>query len=125
MKTGYYFLVLLSLLGANTLPAQTVPSDYLYGTGEWDAGSLGNHRAVVAVDKPCDAVLAVLQWRRRDTDPDKKDIIVIDAATGQRITNVVRHGITQEKGELVFQPQTAPGEYYIYYLKNVSSGSRY
>lgn len=125
MKTGYYFLVLLSLLGASTLRGQTVPSDNLYGTGEWDAGSFGNHRAIVAVDKPCDAVLAALQWRRRDTDPDKKDIIVIDAATGQRITNVVRHGITQEKGEIVFQPQTAPGEYYIYYLKNVSSGSRY
>ena len=125
MKAGYYFLALLSLLGASTLRAQTVPSDNLYGTGEWDADSLGNHRAVVAVDKPCDAVLTTLQWRRRDSDPDKKGIIIIDAATGRRITNVVRRGITQEKGEIVFQPQTIPGEYYIYYLKNVSSGSRY
>lgn len=125
MKAGYYFFIVLSLLGASTLRAQTVPSDDLYGTGKWDADSLGNHRVVVAVDKPCDAVLATLQWRRRDANPDKKGIIIIDAATGRRITNVARRGITQEKGEIVFQPQTVPGEYYIYYLKNVSTGSRY
>ena len=125
MKAGYYFFIVLSLLGASTLRAQTVPSDDLYGTGKWDADSLGNHRVVVAVDKPCDAVLANLQWRRRDANPDKKGIIIIDAATGMRITNVARRGITQEKGEIVFQPQTVPGEYYIYYLKNVSTGSRY
>ena len=107
------------------MKAQTVPTDDLYGTGKWDADSLGNHRVVVAVDKSADAVLATLQWRRRDSDPDKKGIMVIDAATGRRITNVLRFGITREKGEIVFQPQTVPGEYYIYYLKNVSSGSLY
>ena len=31
----------------------------------------------------------------------------------------------RERGEVVFQPQTVPGEYYIYYLKNVMSGSPY
>jgi len=44
---------------------------------------------------------------------------------GERITNVCRFAIDRERGEVVFQPQTVPGEYYIYYLKNVMSGSPY
>ena len=38
----------------------------LYGTGVWNADSLGNHRVVVSVDQPSDAVLALIQWRRKD-----------------------------------------------------------
>lgn len=102
-----------------------VPSDELYGTGMWDADSLGNHRAVVTVDKPAAAVLATLEWRRRDTSPEAKNLIVVDAATGKRVTNVARFTINREKGEIAFEPQTVPGKYYIYYLKNVMSGSRY
>ena len=32
--------------------------------------------------------------------------------------NVCRFEVNQEKGEIVFQPQTVPGKYYIYYLEN-------
>ncbi len=105
--------------------AQEKPNSSLYGTGNWDADSLGNHRVVVSVNQPTDAVLAKMEWRRRDFDPEKKNIIVVDAKTGERITNVCRFAIDREKGEIAFQPQTVPGEYYIYYLKNVMSGSRY
>jgi len=86
----------------------------LYGTGQWDADSLGNHRIVVAVDRPADAVLATLDWRRRDLNPEEKGVIVVDAATGEQVTNVARFTINREKGEIVFQPQTVPGNYYIY-----------
>lgn len=116
---------LLGLFAFSCLQAQVVPSDTLYGIGHWDADSLGNHRVVVAVDKPADAVMATLEWRRRDLNPEAKNLIVIDAATGKQITNVCRFGINREKGEVAFQPQTVPGQYYIYYLKNVMSGSRY
>lgn len=58
-------------------------------------------------------------------EPGSKNLIVVDAATGERITNVCRFTIDREQGEVVFQPQTVPGEYYIYYLKNVMSGSPY
>lgn len=105
--------------------AQEKPNSSLYGTGNWDADSLGNHRVVVSVNQPTDAVLAKMEWRRRDFDPEKKNIIVVDAKTGERITNVCRFAIDREKGEIAFQPKTVPGEYYIYYLKNVISGSRY
>lgn len=105
--------------------AGQLPQDEMYGTGTWDADSLGNHRVVVAVDKPADAVLATLEWRRRDSNPEGKNVIVVDAATGQRVRNVCRFHVDRERGEIAFQPQTVPGEYYIYYLKNVMSGSRY
>ena len=116
---------LFCLFTYSSLQAQAVPTDELYGVGTWNADSLGNHRVVVAVDKPADAVLATIDWRRRDLNPEAKNLIVVDAATGERITNVCRFTIDREQGEVVFQPQTVPGEYYIYYLKNVMSGSRY
>src|SRR5574344_1487195 len=117
--------ILCCLLGFASLQAQSVPSEKLYGLGSWDADSLGNHRVVVAVDKAADAVVANVEWRRRDIKSEDKNLIVVDAATGKRITNVCRYTINREKGEIVFQPQTVPGNYYIYYLKNLTSGSRY
>ena len=116
---------LLCMFAYSSLQAQAVPTDELYGVGIWNADSLGNHRVIVSVDKPADAVLATIDWRRRDLNPEAKNLIVVDAATGERITNVCRFTIDRERGEVVFQPQTVPGEYYIYYLKNVMSGSPY
>lgn len=116
---------LFCLFAYSSLQAQAVPTDELYGVGIWNADSLGNHRVIVSVDKPADAVLATIDWRRRDLNPEAKNLIVVDAATGERITNVCRFTIDREQGEVVFQPQTVPGEYYIYYLKNVMSGSPY
>ena len=116
---------LFCLFTFSNLHAQTVPSGELYGLGNWDADSLGNHRVVVSVERPADAVLATIEWRRRDLNPEDKNLIVVDATTGKRITNVCRFAVNRERGEVAFQPQTVPGEYYIYYLKNVMSGSRY
>ena len=116
---------LFCLFAYSSLQAQAVPTDELYGVGICNADSLGNHRVIVSVDKPADAVLATIDWRRRDLNPEAKNLIVVDAATGERITNVCRFTIDREQGEVVFQPQTVPGEYYIYYLKNVMSGSPY
>ena len=116
---------LFCLFAYSSLQAQAVPTDELYGVGIWNADSLGNHRVIVSVDKPADAVLATINWRRRDLNPEAKNLIVVDAATGERISNVCRFTIDRERGEVVFQPQTVPGEYYIYYLKNVMSGSPY
>ena len=112
---------LFCLFAYSSLQAQAVPTDELYGVGIWNADSLGNHRVIVSVDKPADAVLATIDW----LNPEAKNLIVVDAATGERITNVCRFTIDREQGEVVFQPQTVPGEYYIYYLKNVMSGSPY
>lgn len=117
--------ILFCLLTIGGLHARNTSTGELYGLGNWDADSLGNHRVVVSVEKPADAVLATIEWRRRDQNPEDKNLIVVDATTGKRITNVCRFAVNRERGEVVFQPQTVPGEYYIYYLKNVMSGSRY
>ena len=114
--------IVLSLLATTALSAQDNTSS-LYGTGEWNADSLGNHRVVVSIEKPSDAVLAKLDWRRRDLQPEAKDLYIIDAQTGKRIENVFRFAVNREEGDIVFQPQTVPGKYCIYYMKYVTSGS--
>lgn len=102
----------------------THPTDVTYGTGTWEADSLGNHRVVLHVDAPsstmpgtrADAVQAYIPWRRRDENPDQKNIVVIDAKTGARVTNVARIALSRESGDLVFQPATMPGDYYVYFM---------
>ena len=82
---------------------------------KWEA-SLGTHRAVVRVDAAAPASRVRLEWRRRDPEPEKKGVIVVDAATGQRVTNVVALAISAEAGDIVFEPTSGAGEYDIYFL---------
>lgn len=93
--------------------------DVAYGIGKWDTDSLGNHRVVVQVDAIQNgdpgAVRVHIPWRRRDEAPDKKNIIVLNAETGRRITDVARIAISREYGDIVFQP-TVPGDYYVYFM---------
>jgi len=98
--------------------AQDIP----YRTGTWDTEKFGNHRAVVRVEKPAEAVVASIPWRRRDLEPEKKAVLVVDAASGLRVRNVRAAAVTREKGEIVFQPATVPGEYWIYYLPYRQAG---
>ena len=100
--------------------AQDVP----YGVGDWPE-ALGNHRARIRVEQPADAVWVHLPWRRRDAVPDRIDIIVIDGTTNQRIENVLRVNIQRQSGDLLFQPVTVPGEYFVYYLPFKTEGSWY
>jgi Glycoside hydrolase 123, N-terminal domain len=111
------------LLGAFSVPGRGAPGERVpYRTGTWDTEKLGNHRAVVRVSAPADAVWAHVPWRRRDQGPEAKNIIIVDGTTGARVGNIVRIDINREFGDLVFQPQTAPGDYYLYYLPYISSG---
>jgi hypothetical protein len=91
------------------------PAQIRYAAGTWDKTRYGNRRAVVRVSTPADAVLAHVEWRRRDAEPGRKKIVVVDAATGNRLGNVVTAAATREAGDIVFQPLTVPGNYYIYY----------
>jgi hypothetical protein len=88
-----------------------------YGVAKepWTEG-MGNHRAIVRVEQKAEAVLVRIPWRRRDRDPERKQIIVVDSTTGQRVTNVARLHLDRFEGVLAFQPQTAPGDYFVYYL---------
>ncbi len=116
-------IALMSALAAQTASrspgAQGAPAAISYTTGTWDANALGNHRVVLEVDASADAVRARIQWRRRDTSPETKNLLVFDAQSGARVTNVVRERITREDGALVFQPTSGKGRYFVYYLPNV------
>ncbi|MGB6340452.1 MAG: glycoside hydrolase domain-containing protein, partial [Candidatus Aminicenantaceae bacterium] len=117
LKIGLIVCVicLISSLGNS---AEEVP----YSLGQWDEETLGNHRAVVCVTGPADAVRVRIPWRRRDFFPEKKNIIIVDAATGKKVLNLLRLDINREFGDIVFQPQTVPGDYYVYYLVSKMEG---
>jgi len=87
-----------------------------YGIAEkrWPA-EWGNHRVRLVVEQPAEAVWAHIPWRRRDPAPADKEVLVVEARTGQPVANVVRVAINREFGDLVFQARTA-GEYDVYYL---------
>ena len=106
------------LLGVSS-HADTIP--YTVATTPWETG-MGDHRAVIHVQQNADAVLVNLPWRRRDHDPDKKQVIVVDAATGKRVANVARFSVTREAGQFAFEPQTVPGDYCFYYLPYTPQG---
>jgi len=110
------FAVLLILFGG-VAPGTAGAQVPVYRIGTWAADSFGNHRAVVSVTQPAPAVRASLPWRRPDQDPERKDIWVVDAATGRRVRNVVRGPINREAGEIAFEPTSGPGEYFVYYLR--------
>lgn len=86
-----------------------------YGVGDWPE-ALGNHRAKIRVEGKADAVWVHLPWRRRDEGPEKKDIQIFDAATGAQVKNIFRVRIDNESGDLLFQPATVPGDYYVYFM---------
>ena len=110
----FFFLLSFSLV----LRADEIP----YGTGMWDSDPFGNHRVVIRVRMKADAVWVHIQWRRRDSDPEKKNIIIVDAKTGSRIQNICRVDINREFGDIIFQPLTVPGDYHVYHLPYVMTG---
>ena len=120
-NTTFYFLIAIAMfLLGNSAQAQVMK----YGTGTWNVDTLGNHRAVVKVAAKSNAVLAHIDWRRRDHHPEKIDVVVVEGATGKRIKNVVRHNINREFGEFIFQAPSA-GLYYFYYMPHVMSKGSY
>jgi hypothetical protein len=113
-------LALVAGAGPVGLSAQDIP--YTAADGKsWDASTLGNHRVVVDVPAAGAAARALIPWRRRDSAPERKAVIVTDAS-GQRIRNVHRGRIDRERGEIWFEPVSGPGRYYAYYLPQRSGG---
>ncbi|TFH33425.1 MAG: hypothetical protein E4G95_09675, partial [Bacteroidia bacterium] len=128
MKKKTLLFILTIIVAGITASAQ---DDYIllaemYGTASWDnVDSLGNHRAVLKVESKADAVVADIPWRLREIGPGEKNIVVVDATTGERIMNVFPFINNSSRGKFAFQPLTIPGEYYVYYLTYSKSGSYY
>ena len=104
----------------NSLFAQEIK--YTDADNNWNADSLGNHRVVVHVNDTGVVAKAIVEWRRRDENPEQKRIIVQDAKTQQRILNVSAVNINRESGEVYFEPTSGSGIYYIYYMPYKNEG---
>ncbi|GAB3346962.1 DUF6067 family protein [Arachidicoccus ginsenosidivorans] len=113
-------LLLLFQLGPGNLSAQPIT----YGTGHWDRSRLGNHRAVIQVFSSDKAVGVHIPWRRED-NPTGKKVILIDSSTGTIIKNFTFQAISAAYADLVFQPVSGKGIYYLYYMPFNSTGSTY
>jgi hypothetical protein len=110
------------ILSATAIAQQPVLK---YGVGVWNPDSLGNQRVVVTVAKAGPAVICEIPWRRKDLNPQDKEVLVYSQKGNQLIKNVVRLDISRESGTLVFEPTAGAGTYYLYYLPYKSSGGSY
>ncbi len=115
-------------------PIPNTVDGVIYEAGNWEphlvAGeegdSWGNHRAVVLVDDPSvDAVSVTIPWRRRDAEPSAKSVVVLDAASGQTVSNALATRIENASGDLIFQPNPGSSLYHVYYMPWHSTGSYY
>lgn len=77
---------------------------------------LGSHRAVFSLENPAKIARITIPWRRPDAEPEKRGLILIDLATGQRLRNFAIMNFGRETVDLVFEPQSIPGKYALYYL---------
>lgn len=100
----------------NSLDVQEAP----YESVSWTVEGLGNHRVHIAVSDKAEAVWVHIPWQRRDPTPELKGLVIVDARTGKQIQNVSHVNVKREFGDLVFQPLTAPGNYYVYYMPYTS-----
>ncbi len=118
-KIAATFFILFLFIGA---AAQELP--YSVCTGCWNPDSLGNQRAVVRCPNVTASRLAEVRipWRRRDQHPERKRIIVQDSSTGKRVRNVRVWSVTREEGDIVFEPISGEGTYYVYYLPYRNEG---
>ncbi|MDN3547465.1 glycoside hydrolase domain-containing protein [Mucilaginibacter aquaedulcis] len=115
-----HFFALAFLFAGFTASAQKIP--YTNCKNCWLADSLGNHRVVLTFNGTGKAAKVIIPWRRRDTDPQDKRIIIQDAKTKQKITNVKLGTINRENGELMFEPTSGKGTYYVYYMPYKNEG---
>jgi hypothetical protein len=125
MKIGLFFrrLPIVLIVSISCFLSGLNPfDDVRRGTGTWDAGAFGNHRAVIRVTEKADAVWVHIPWRRRDLDPERKNVLFVDAATGLRVRNICPVAVNRGYGDFVFEPPSGPGVYYVYYLPNSLAG---
>jgi hypothetical protein len=87
-----------------------------FGVGPCWPHELGDVRALVSVPQGHGAVRVHIPWRRRDANPEAKEIIVQDSKTGKTVENVSVIAVNREFADIAFEPSTASGTYEIYYM---------
>jgi hypothetical protein len=117
-------------------PVPTEIDGVVFEAGDWEphlpageaGSSWGNHRAVVELAPGTDSASAVrvtIPWRRRDRQPQRKAIVVLDATTGTPVANAVALRVQNVSGEVVFQPTPGATIYHVYYFPWRSTGGYY
>ncbi|MCX6876762.1 MAG: DUF6067 family protein [Verrucomicrobia bacterium] len=117
MKSTCPFITLvLALSAATAAPENPGPAEVPYSVADnmWNL-ELGAHRAKVRVDAPAPAIRAHLPWRLQLQGMEGHQILVMQAATGNAVKNVVRATADRMAGDIIFEAVTA-GDYFIYYL---------
>ncbi|WP_316799893.1 glycoside hydrolase domain-containing protein [Pedobacter frigidisoli] len=114
----FKLILFVCLFGQLSLSAQILK--YTNGNNAWNPDSLGNHRAIVEYKGTGKVAHVRLDWRRRDTHPELKRIIVRDF-NGKNVAIVGTENLTRESVDLYFE---APfiGKYYVYYLPYKNEG---
>jgi len=69
-------------------------------------------------------VWAHIPWRRRDAEPERKNVIVVEGRSGGRVSNVLPLDLKQSEGDILFQAPEA-GTYFVYYMPYTSKGRNY
>ena len=107
--------------------------EHKYEVGNWNhpdykSGfeSHGNHRSIIRLKNGSNEIHQVIvPWRRRDDNPEKKDIVLINPKTNQPINNKFIIDNNNDFGHILFKPEINSKEYHLYYLPHKSTGGYY
>ncbi len=107
--------------------------ELIYKSGNWDHPnytkafeSYGNHRVVIQTTDPSNNITqAIIPWRRRDNQPNEKDIIIVDTKSNTVINKKYVIESNNEFGHLIFKPNKGSNTYYVYFLPHSSTGGYY
>ncbi|MFM2146404.1 MAG: hypothetical protein RL732_1240, partial [Bacteroidota bacterium] len=108
-----YFLLSCILVTVTVVGQQPL---YRSADHDWNADSLGNHRAVVECKTGGAVARVLIPWRLNIDSMEGRRLIVQDALSGKRVMNAKPGRVDSESGEVYFQPISGQGLYYVYYL---------
>ncbi len=83
--------------------------------GSWPE-PFGNHRAVLEISKRAEVVGLDLLWRRHDHNPEDRRFIIVEATSGDTVSNIFRYEVNNEQCKIAFGPVEKTGTYFFYYL---------
>lgn len=120
-----YCILVFLLLAPGTFRCLAQELPYPAANDQWNTDSLGNHRAIIQVTGHQPIAKAKVYWRRHDRQVAEKEIILVDAATGKRVTNIYTPEINREYVTLYFEHIKGHRVYYLYYMPFRHKGSVY